>query len=782
MAAEPLTREDQPAVIDLFAVGPHDQARAGGKAVALATMERHGLRVPGGLCVLTHAYARFVDGAGLRQAITLELGRKAFEDMRWEEIWDASLRIRNLFLRAPLEPALGAELEDALERRFGDMRAAVVRSSAPAEDTAATSFAGLHESYVDVRGVAGLLDAVRQVWASLWTDRALLYRQELGLDAMESSMAVVIQELVSGQVSGVAFSRSPLDDSQAVVESVWGLNEGLVDGTIEPDRWILDRHTGDVAESFHPSRRQKVAPGGDAVAGTRLVVVSEAEQVTAPLSESSLRAVTAAAFAAEGLFGAPQDVEWTIAEGELYVLQSRPISTLGPRLTGEADAMAEERAREEAGRILGAAAPARVGPVQAGPASRDERPWYVNLHRSFGALRELRRQVEEVAIPKMGAEAESLASADLAVLSDADLEAEVARRAEALTRWEEVYYRDFIPLAHGVRLFGQIYNDKVRPDDPYEFVDLLSGSGLLSVGRNAALRELADRLRDSAGDEADALDRAGADDQSDALDRYLDRFGSGPGTPEPARARERAQLLRIVTQMSRRPEPEAAAPERSPGDRVEAYLGRFEGDERRFQEELVDLARASYRLRDDDNLYLGRFRRLVEAALAEVETRRGGLTLTPTIDPGGAGPQGAAAAAPAARRFRVRQLVGQPAGAGIAVGRARLVVQEEDLYSFQRGEVLVCDSLDPTMTFVAPLAAAIVERRGGMLVHGAIIAREYGLPCVTGVPDATIAIRTGDLLTVDGFLGVVVIGGTPPEAAPPGAAPQTEEVSAEASE
>jgi len=111
-----------------------------------------------------------------------------------------------------------------------------------------------------------------------------------------------------------------------------------------------------------------------------------------------------------------------------------------------------------------------------------------------------------------------------------------------------------------------------------------------------------------------------------------------------------------------------------------------------------------------------------------------------------------------------------------------LVVQEEDLYSFQRGEVLVCDSLDPTMTFVAPLAAAIVERRGGMLVHGAIIAREYGLPCVTGVPDATIAIRTGDLLTVDGFLGVVVIGGAPPEAAPPGAAPQTEEVSAEASE
>ena len=86
--------------------------------------------------------------------------------------------------------------------------------------------------------------------------------------------------------------------------------------------------------------------------------------------------------------------------------------------------------------------------------------------------------------------------------------------------------------------------------------------------------------------------------------------------------------------------------------------------------------------------------------------------------------------------------MGQPAGAGLAVGRARVALDENDLYRFVRGEILVCDSLDPTMTFVAPLASAIVERRGGMLVHGAIIAREYGLPCVTGVPDATLEIHT----------------------------------------
>lgn len=109
--------------------------------------------------------------------------------------------------------------------------------------------------------------------------------------------------------------------------------------------------------------------------------------------------------------------------------------------------------------------------------------------------------------------------------------------------------------------------------------------------------------------------------------------------------------------------------------------------------------------------------------------------------------------------FRVspRQLTGQPAGHGLAKGKARVIRNREDLFSFRSGEILVCDAIDPNMTFVVPLAAGIVERRGGMLVHGAIIAREYGLACVTGIPDATSLIRTGDTLTVDGYLGIVVV-------------------------
>lgn len=107
--------------------------------------------------------------------------------------------------------------------------------------------------------------------------------------------------------------------------------------------------------------------------------------------------------------------------------------------------------------------------------------------------------------------------------------------------------------------------------------------------------------------------------------------------------------------------------------------------------------------------------------------------------------------------FKSRQIIGQPAGPGIAKGKARVIRSPSDLFAFELREILVCDAVEPNMTFVVPLSSGIVERRGGMLIHGAIIAREYGLPCVTGVPDVTTQIHTGDWVTVDGFLGIVVI-------------------------
>jgi pyruvate,water dikinase len=111
--------------------------------------------------------------------------------------------------------------------------------------------------------------------------------------------------------------------------------------------------------------------------------------------------------------------------------------------------------------------------------------------------------------------------------------------------------------------------------------------------------------------------------------------------------------------------------------------------------------------------------------------------------------------------LRPKQMRGQPASQGIAYGKAHVILSNDALKDFQPGEVLVCDAIGPAMTYVMPMAAGIVERRGGMLIHGAIVAREYGIPCVTGVADATALIKTGDQVTVDGHFGLVTINRQP---------------------
>ena len=298
----------------------------GSKARSLAELAEQGFRVPTAICISTEFYEAYMAGTSLRDRVLFELGRKPFEDMRWEEIWDAALRIRNLFLSTPLPETLHGELHTTVTRVFGD-RPVVVRSSAPGEDSGEASFAGLHESFVNVRGAAEILKHVRLVWASLWSDAALLYRQELGLDVRRSRMAVIVQALAEGACSGVAFSRAPNHTDEAMIEAVYGLNAGLVDGTIEPDRWTLERNTGRITSHTAAKRGYAMAAG---LSGIERQALDPARSPVPPLSDLDVGAVCALSIAAEKAFGAPQDVEWTRVSGELIVLQSRPITTLAP--------------------------------------------------------------------------------------------------------------------------------------------------------------------------------------------------------------------------------------------------------------------------------------------------------------------------------------------------------------------------------------------------------------------------------------------------------------------
>lgn len=732
----------------------------GGKALALATLMRGGIAVPDGLCVTTTVYEEFIRTTRLGTRIGLEMGRLPLSDMRWEEIWDMALRIRNLFLNTAIPDHLRESLASDLEARFAGC-AVVVRSSSPQEDRAGSSFAGLHESYVNVRGLDAILDHIRLVWASLWSDGALLYRKELGMDMQKSAMAVIVQELVEGNCSGVAFSRSPDGADHAVVESVYGLNQGLVDGTIAPDRWALDRRTGRVISHTPAVREQAIRPVDG---GVTAMPLAEAERLAPPLDESSLNRVFGMAMTLEKTFEQAQDTEWTIRRDDLYLLQSRPVTT-------NRDSAAEGT------------------PWSAG----DKRPWYLSLKRSFDNLKVLHRRIEDELLPQMAAEAGALSKTDPTGFSDAQLIQAIQMRIHIHQHWVDVYWRDFIPFAHGARLFGQVYNDLVKPEDPYAFTALLGETRMTGMKRNRELHRLARMIRSDKllreGLASGEMDQA-TTEFSRHLDAFLERYEDL--TFKAVRFfKDRDGLIRLLLEMAEQAEPEAAARRPDIAALAEDFVDRFPEDRRAFARQLLEIGRSSYRLRDNDNIVLARIEAQLLKVVDEAKRRIGELyrldadALTPAqavkvlSDPFAIREitkEQAAIDEPVQHQgrpglslptvnttegdfvMRARQLIGQPAGQGLAVGKARVISAVDDLFQFKSGEILVCDSIDPNMTFVVPLAAAIVERRGGMLVHGAIVAREYGLPCVTGVADASSLIHTGDRLTVDGYLGIITIG------------------------
>ncbi|WP_440951887.1 PEP/pyruvate-binding domain-containing protein [Methanococcoides sp. FTZ1] len=705
-------------VIPMESITQELKGTVGGKAYSLSQLHSRGFRIPKYFSITTDAYRKFLKESGLEGRISLEIARKDFGNMRWEEMWDTSLRLKNMFLSESIPEELENAIRSEVEKNYVQVPV-VVRSSAPGEDSSKTSFAGIHESYVNVKGTDAILEHVKLVWASLWSDAAILYREELGLDLEDSSMAVIVQELVEGERSGIVFSRDPNNEEHLVIESVFGLNEGLVNGDIEPDRWILDRKSGSILGHEAPSGRERTVRTGET--GTSIENFSADLRNESPLDEDDVKRIHEMAIASEEHFGHPQDMEWTIRNDELFLLQSRPITTLKDK----------------------------------------EKSWYLSLRRTFDNLKKLRSRIEDVLIPEMIQDSRSMSEIDPASLNDADLAELIDLRRTIFRKWDATYTRDFIPFAHGMRLFGDVYNEKMKPSDPYEFMDLLSNSDLLSIQRNRQLNLLAEMVRND-----DSI-RKGIESGnvegifSELFEKFMEDFGKS------SYVKDRKQMLDLILELSSHPKNEREST-KDPQLLKENFFSRFDPKERSYASDLLEIGRASYKLRDDDNIHLGRIEGHYLASLKEGKRRLLKREIGPNISDDDVIEalrnkdyipeiEGSLREQTHSEDTTVRQIQGQPASKGIVSGVARVIKEKDDLFSIRSGEILICDAIDPNMTFVIPLVSGIVERRGGMLIHGAIIAREYGIPCVTGIPDAIDIIDTGDEVTVDGYLGIVVI-------------------------
>jgi phosphohistidine swiveling domain-containing protein len=313
-------------VLGLELVGKDMLAEVGGKAVNLGELLRAGLPVPAGFCVTTRAYREAMAPVGLEQ---VHLGLAAAAPGDLPALAGLAANARALALGAAVPAGIAGAVMASYAALGTDVPVAV-RSSATAEDLPFASFAGQQDTFLNVVGSEAVLVAVRQCWASLWTDRAVSYRATHGISPSTVALAVVVQRMADAAVAGVLFTANPVTGRrhEAVIDASPGLGEAVVSGAVNPDHFIVDGATGRILERRIGSKAVAIRPlpGG----GTERI--EQAAGVSLPcLTDSQLAVLELLGRRAEVHFGSPQDLEWAIdQEGAAWLTQSRPITTLYP--------------------------------------------------------------------------------------------------------------------------------------------------------------------------------------------------------------------------------------------------------------------------------------------------------------------------------------------------------------------------------------------------------------------------------------------------------------------
>ena len=282
-----------------------DLPRVGRKTLGLAQLRRAGFPVPDGVCVTTAAFSL------VQEALRGEVEGPAAAGARMAAL--------------PLLQTVVDEVAGVYERLFAGA-AVAVRSSAVLEDLPAASFAGQYETFLNVTGRRALEERLRGCWASVWSPRVLAYCARNGIAHHRVQMAVLIQEMIPADVSGVLFTLNPLTgvDSEMLLEAVWGLGEGLVSGRVHPDQFLLDARSRQPLATTVGHKRTKIVPQPG---GTREVTVSPEDQSRPCLDEEQCRELAGTGRRIQVLYGAPQDIEFAYHRGELHLLQTRPITS-----------------------------------------------------------------------------------------------------------------------------------------------------------------------------------------------------------------------------------------------------------------------------------------------------------------------------------------------------------------------------------------------------------------------------------------------------------------------
>ncbi|HEU4557393.1 MAG TPA: PEP/pyruvate-binding domain-containing protein [Longimicrobium sp.] len=810
---------------------------SGGKGASLARLTQGGFAVPPGVIVPAAAYRAFLASVPGVDALVAAL--------RPEDAVDLHARcaeIRRLLVAAPLPAELDATLRARLPALLAEDRVSV-RSSATLEDLAGAAFAGQHDTYLNVAGVEGVLDAVRRCWASLWEDRAVRYRHERGFGVGDAAMAVVVQRMVRSEVAGVAFSMDPVsgDLDRIVINAAYGLGETVVSGEGGIDQYAVSKRTGEVLQREIGEKTQALLSTGQ---GTERVAV-EPEKAAAPaLADPDLAALRDLVIRVERFYAFPQDTEWALAGGELYLLQSRPVTEFPARWTRDESAerfpnpitpLTWDFTSEGFHESLAYSLELLGYPPFAGKWF-DRFDGYIYGNQTAVQLFTQGLQVRVESIDELLARKDEwieryrwvqelpvtwARDLDRYLLTLGRLSAVGLSRLDDAALWRHLlavdalgrdYFRPNIAISitQGVlhrTLFGVVAMIAGREQAPALYDALTCFCETKTNLVNTDLHRLYRAIRGEPGLERLLVDsdrRALWEDGTlDRFPRFASAFGrflENHGHREvdfdayvptwigqPWVVLENLRLMLLQGDVADPAEREVELRARQSAAERD-YLAAVPDGLRNFAAEMLRLTRAYTGLDDLEHYQTTRLSIPFRAAIVEVGRRLAARGVIDSADDvfflrkhtlvalmeGGA----ADGAADEARRNRAEYdgakertpprvygeepeapvdgaLRGLPGSPGVAEGPVCRVHGVEDFARFTPGSVLVARTTNPAWTPLFYSAVAVVTESGGPLSHGAVTAREVGVPAVMAVHGALTSLRDGERVRVNGSQGVV---------------------------
>jgi len=850
--------------------------RVGGKGASLSRLVAAGLPVPEAFCVTTEAYDLFVAQNGLSHNIAEALQGASEGDP--EALRIASERIAQAFGRSEVPADVAAAIAHAYVSLPGTEPAVAVRSSATAEDLPEASFAGQQDSFLNLRGIEEVMDAVKRCWASLWTARAIGYRLRQRVPKESVHLAVVVQVLVAADVSGVLFTANPMSGSreQMVISAAWGLGEAIVGGVVTPDTLVMDRQLGRV-----DSREiaDKVTMTVRVAGGTESRPVPADKRRACALSDDAALDLVALGERIEQLYGTPMDIEWVLRDGALAIVQARPITAMADEV---ADALVDWQVPDPkatyARGSLAEHTPSPVSPLFATMGLRianqeTYRLWeeitgldpgsmfvgdgmYMPINGYvYGAFRlglketwkitkmslsltgQLMRGSLERWQTGLGALEEAVSpweSVDVAELAPLDLLEGARTLFRAAMRYYTVIQTTLPAASMAEMAFQRYYNGLVKRKRDPEYTEYLFGFETYPVRAEMSLYDIAqwlleqtalgayvmaarvdDLASDLRADEAPAgISDAAWDAWRERIEMHYCEFG---GTayefdfcnPTPAEE-PTPQLLAIRLFVEGKAESPyerlrvaAAERERAEG----AIVERLGWPRKGWFSKLLTWAQETGSIREASIAHMGMGHPIIRRLLGELgqrlcqsgafdsaegvywlaEERLGELTTAlqqgmPIPDCRAEVEQGLAAWQAALKitppvalpeKTWINKLIGGKQaegkdgklilkGIGTSSGQvtapACVLYGPQDFEKMRAGDVLVATTTTPAWTPLFTMASAVVTDIGGPLSHSSIVAREYGIPAVMAARDATRLIESGQLITVDGAKGTVVVG------------------------